>query len=111
MQAKQKLQHFPAAHSLPAGMGGAYLTLLNTIANMGVILPKTPLFAAIDWLTFSQCHNQAGQLVKGLVCPKKIRLLAGKSACTDAGKGHKLLASSCYCGFKHSSSCHCGLKH
>ena len=69
-----------------AGMGGAYLTLLNTIANMGVILPKTPLFAAMDWLTVSQCHDQQGHLVRGLTCPKKLRLLTGKSACTDAGE-------------------------
>lgn len=68
------------------GMGGAYLTLLNTIANMGVILPKTPLFAAMDWLTVSQCHDLQGHIVKGLTCPKKIRLLAGSSPCTDAGE-------------------------
>lgn len=67
-------------------MGGAYLTLLNTIANMGVILPKTPLFAAMDWLTFSQCHDKGGLLVHGLSCPKKIRLLTGSSTCTDAGE-------------------------
>jgi hypothetical protein len=66
-------------------MGGAYLTLLNTIANMGVILPKTPLFAAMDWLTFSQCHDDKGLLVKNLACPKKIRLLMGSSPCTNAG--------------------------
>lgn len=66
-------------------MGGAYLTLLNTIANMGVILPKTPLYAAMDWLTFSQCHDSKGILVKNLACPKKIRLLAGNSPCTNAG--------------------------
>lgn len=71
---------------LVAGMGGAYLTLLNTIANMGVILPKTPLFAAMDWLTFSQCHDKGGLLVHGLSCPKKIRLLTGSSTCTDAGE-------------------------
>lgn len=68
-----------------SGMGGAYLTLLNTIANMGVIMPKTPLFAAMDWLTFSQCHDNKGILMKSLTCPKKIRLLTGGSPCTDAG--------------------------
>lgn len=41
-------------------MGGAYLTLLNTIANMGVILPKTPVFALIDHLTSSTCRDAAG---------------------------------------------------
>jgi len=32
-------------------MGGAYLTLLNTIANIGVVVPKFFIYAAIDWLT------------------------------------------------------------
>lgn len=41
-------------------MGGAYLTLLNTIANMGVILPKTPLFAIMDALTISTCRSPEG---------------------------------------------------
>jgi hypothetical protein len=40
-------------------MGGAYLTLLNTIANMGVVLPKTPVFALIDALTVVKCHEAA----------------------------------------------------
>ncbi len=35
-------------------MGGAYLTLLNTIANMGYMLPKTPVFALIDRLTVAR---------------------------------------------------------
>lgn len=39
-------------------MGGAYLTLLNTIANMGVVLPKTPVFALIDALTVVRCHRR-----------------------------------------------------
>jgi len=41
-------------------MGGAYLTLLNTIANMGVVLPKTPAFALIDALTVVRCHQRGG---------------------------------------------------
>jgi MFS transporter, PAT family, solute carrier family 33 (acetyl-CoA transportor), member 1 len=41
-------------------MGGAYLTLLNTIANMGVVLPKTPVFALIDALTVVRCHRRQG---------------------------------------------------
>ena len=35
-------------------MGGAYLTLLNTIANMGYMLPKAPLFFLIDRLTVAK---------------------------------------------------------
>jgi hypothetical protein len=69
-------------------MGGAYLTLLNTIANMGIILPKIGLFAAMDWLTVSSCRagGPGGAVVPGLACPKKIRELAGSNACTNAGK-------------------------
>jgi hypothetical protein len=69
-------------------MGGAYLTLLNTIANMGIILPKIGLFAAMDWLTVSSCRagGPAGAVVAGLQCPKKIRELTGSNACTNAGE-------------------------
>ena len=35
-------------------MGGAYLTLLNTIANMGYMLQRAPLFFFIDWLTVTK---------------------------------------------------------
>jgi hypothetical protein len=68
-------------------MGGAYLTLLNTIANMGIILPKIGLFTAMDLLTVSSCRagGADGVVVPGLTCPKKIRELAGSNACTDAG--------------------------
>ncbi|KAI8473191.1 MAG: acetyl-coenzyme A transporter 1-domain-containing protein [Monoraphidium minutum] len=85
------------------GMGGAYLTLLNTIANMGVILPKTPLFALMDALTSSSCRPPgggpplplplaagagAGAPPRPLRCPKKQRdLLIGPAAeaCAAAG--------------------------
>lgn len=36
-------------------MGGAYLTLLNTIANIGVIVPKIGIFAAIDFFSVHSC--------------------------------------------------------
>jgi hypothetical protein len=78
-------------------MGGAYLTLLNTIANMGVILPKSPLFAAMDGLTHSACTERAtGRVVVGLACPKKIRLLAESNPCTDAGA---CAVCGCGCGW------------
>lgn len=35
-------------------MGGAYLTLLNTITNMGYMLPRSPVFALMDVLTSSR---------------------------------------------------------
>ncbi|GAB4813183.1 hypothetical protein N2152v2_000229 [Parachlorella kessleri] len=41
-------------------MGGAYLTLLNTIANLGFTLPKIFIFAAMDWMTVRECRPVAG---------------------------------------------------
>lgn len=38
-------------------MGGAYLTLLNTLANIGVVVPKLMMFAAIDGLTWKRCKD------------------------------------------------------
>jgi len=73
------------------GMGGAYLTLLNTIANMGIILPKAPLYYLVDVLTVTHCtpppdvSASGAALVQGLACPKKPFELGGKNACTQAG--------------------------
>jgi hypothetical protein len=74
-------------------MGGAYLTLLNTIANMGVILPKTPAFALIDLLTVVKCVPPPGRSggpasyaeLAPLACPKKPRDMAGANECTSSG--------------------------
>lgn len=44
------------ARPLLSEMGGAYLTLLNTIANVGIILPKSPIFAAMDATTVATCR-------------------------------------------------------
>lgn len=38
-----------------SSMGGAYLTLLNTIANLGYTLPKLAVFALLDWLSEVRC--------------------------------------------------------
>ena len=38
-------------------IGGSYLTLLNTIHNMGVLLPNTPIFFLIDKLSAVQCQE------------------------------------------------------
>jgi MFS transporter, PAT family, solute carrier family 33 (acetyl-CoA transportor), member 1 len=73
-------------------MGGAYLTLLNTIANMGVILPKTPVFALMDALTVATCRDPASgaplPLPPPLRCPKKPRDLGvgpAADACAATG--------------------------
>ncbi|KAJ9530273.1 hypothetical protein QJQ45_023560, partial [Haematococcus lacustris] len=71
-------------------MGGAYLTLLNTIANMGVILPKAPAFYLMDVLTRTECTSPVGSdagstSFAGLQCPSKPKELLAPSACTAAG--------------------------
>lgn len=35
-------------------MGGAYLTMLNTVANIGVVVPKVAIFALIDLMTIKK---------------------------------------------------------
>ena len=50
--------------------GGTYLTLLNTISNMGVILPKLAIFASIDWLSTRSCVGAATD-VAASVCVTK----------------------------------------
>ncbi|KAG2491940.1 hypothetical protein HYH03_009673 [Edaphochlamys debaryana] len=67
-------------------MGGAYLTLLNTIANMGYLLPRTPLFWAMDVLTIPQCTAEDGGAVLPYTCPKKLSDMAkGDSECAANG--------------------------
>ncbi len=66
-------------------MGGAYLTMLNTIANMGTILPKTPLFALIDFLTVPVCRDEIGAVLDE-ACPRKPKDMGGDNACTRAGE-------------------------
>ncbi|KAG2434741.1 hypothetical protein HXX76_007630 [Chlamydomonas incerta] len=71
-------------------MGGAYLTLLNTIANMGYLLPRTPMFWFMDMLTVPRCTAAGGAEPAGAVlphdCPKKLSDMArGDSECAAAG--------------------------
>lgn len=88
-------------------MGGAYLTLLNTIANMGFLLPRTPMFWLMDVLTVARCSAREGGPERptgqfegvewaGLKCPKKVMDM-GKAGveCVDAG-GVCSLASDGY---------------
>jgi MFS transporter, PAT family, solute carrier family 33 (acetyl-CoA transportor), member 1 len=37
-------------------MGGAYLTMLNTIANIGITLPKIVVFGLMDALSYNACE-------------------------------------------------------
>ena len=55
-----QLQLVPLCPLTCPGMGGAYMTLLNTIANMGYILPKSPIFYLIDLFTVTRCAAPGG---------------------------------------------------
>ncbi|KAK9809613.1 hypothetical protein WJX73_007530 [Symbiochloris irregularis] len=74
-------------------MGGAYLTLLNTIANMGVILPKLGIFALIDALTSRQCkvpshsakHPMELTFDASILCPRNKVAAEGDNDCTRQG--------------------------
>jgi MFS transporter, PAT family, solute carrier family 33 (acetyl-CoA transportor), member 1 len=37
-------------------MGGAYLTMLNTIANIGITLPKIAVFGLMDAFSYNACE-------------------------------------------------------
>ncbi|WPT11235.1 Putative membrane protein [Picochlorum sp. SENEW3] len=50
-------------------MGGAYLTMLNTVANIGVVVPKVLVFALIDFATRRECvDKETGTPMPGKVC-------------------------------------------
>jgi len=50
-------------------MGGAYLTMLNTVANIGVVVPKIAIFALIDFATTKECqHPESGQILGDFAC-------------------------------------------
>lgn len=67
-------------------MGGAYLTLLNTIANMGIVLPKIGLFWLMDELTVRQCMVMGtGELLPGVECPSSKPQDGVATPCSDAG--------------------------
>ncbi|KXZ54733.1 hypothetical protein GPECTOR_4g802 [Gonium pectorale] len=83
-------------------MGGSYLTLLNTIANMGFMLPRTPLFWAMDVLTVPRCRTvppdaYGNGAVLPYTCPKKMLDAArGESECAAAGGVCELAADGYY---------------
>lgn len=65
--------HTRPHHAIQQMQGGAYLTLLNTIANMGIIFPKAPLYYLVDVLTVTNCWpphggNSGSEAVRFQVC-------------------------------------------
>jgi hypothetical protein len=61
------------------GMGGAYLTMLNTISNIGITLPKIGVFALMDALSLNACQCAPAALMEAtsdeVACCDPFRLL------------------------------------
>eukprot|EP00884_Botryococcus_braunii_P021945 jgi/Botrbrau1/8434/Bobra.0237s0053.1 len=69
-------------------MGGSYLTLLNTIANIGYTMPKLIIFWLMDTLTTRECRALGGAedaSLAGLRCPASRGAAKTGNPCTDAG--------------------------
>ena len=67
-------------------MGGSYLTLLNTISNLGSAWPKFFVFILIDWLTLQRCIGLPEDRPSGeaLSCPLKLGMDI-KNGCVEVG--------------------------
>lgn len=72
---------FFAQVSDPA-VGGTYMTLLNTLANLGGNWPSTLALWGVDSLTWRTCQNGTldGESCVG-VEPKKVSLIFSESLC------------------------------
>ncbi|KDQ14932.1 hypothetical protein BOTBODRAFT_109510 [Botryobasidium botryosum FD-172 SS1] len=65
-------------------VGGTYMTLLNTVSNLGGTWPTFPVLRAVDALTIATCHIQeAGSEL--VVSASECATESGKSACKDLG--------------------------
>ncbi|CEO99894.1 hypothetical protein PBRA_007628 [Plasmodiophora brassicae] len=54
-----------------ASIGGTYMTLLNTITNLGGTWPKFFVLACVDWFTVRSCDDPAGTDGSGQ-CPAQL---------------------------------------
>lgn len=74
-------------------MGGSYLTLLNTLANVGVVVPKLAVFAAIDWLTVKQCVSTKN----GSVLTNIAHSVCGSSSSSGSAESNACVAAGGTC--------------
>lgn len=68
-------------------IGGTYMTLLNTVANLGGVWPASLSLWAVDGLTWTSCNG-----VAHLACTS----LQDKKACSDAGGTCNILVDGYY---------------
>ncbi|CAB1106112.1 unnamed protein product [Ectocarpus sp. CCAP 1310/34] len=62
------------------GIGGTYMTLLNTIGNVGGRWPNSLSLYLLEKLTFSHCVTEGGDIVEAASCATD----QGKQLCTGA---------------------------
>jgi len=77
-------------------MGGAYLTLLNTIANMGVTVPKFAIFATMDLLSVRACIGARHEVATGACPASRQAARAPGNVCVAAGGQCRLVHDGYY---------------
>lgn len=68
-------------------MGGAYLTLLNTIANLGYSAPKVMIFYLMDVAAVRACDAGSGSGVLGAAMSAVDRVLAALGLQVRSSRG------------------------
>ncbi|KAL2621578.1 hypothetical protein R1flu_001783 [Riccia fluitans] len=77
-----------------SSMGGTYLTLLNTISNLGSAWPRFFVFILLDWLTVQECVAAGSEDgVLPLTCPSS---KGSFNPCTHAGGSCKVTLDGFY---------------
>nr|XP_018266935.1 uncharacterized protein I303_00915 [Kwoniella dejecticola CBS 10117]OBR89093.1 hypothetical protein I303_00915 [Kwoniella dejecticola CBS 10117] len=66
-------------------IGGTYMTLLNTVSNLGGTWPKPLILRSVDILTIASCSVPTSTFEKGISTTNECVSEAGKHACTAAG--------------------------
>lgn len=66
-------------------IGGTYITLLNTIANLGFSVPKLIIFWLLDVMSLRSCHDMSTGDIMHYLCPNNKVMANGSNPCTDAG--------------------------
>nr|XP_019014711.1 uncharacterized protein I206_00797 [Kwoniella pini CBS 10737]OCF53492.1 hypothetical protein I206_00797 [Kwoniella pini CBS 10737] len=66
-------------------IGGTYMTLLNTVSNLGGTWPKPLILRSVDVLTIASCSVPTSIFEKGITSTNECVSEAGKHACSAAG--------------------------
>ena len=55
-------------------IGGTYMTLLNTVSNLGGVWPSSLVLWAVDGLTWKTCSGAVGNLVCNTAAESKVHI-------------------------------------